>query len=108
MYQCQVYSIVVRQSYTLESAPPSSSCIHLAQYIVIIILLTKFPMLYFTSPFCNCQSVLLDPFTFFHPAPQPPSLLATISLFSVSISLFHVDGYIELKCPERAPKIPHF
>ena len=50
LYQLQVHGIVVRKSYTLQSAsPPDISSTQLAPYIVITILLTIFPMLYFTS-----------------------------------------------------------
>ena len=54
---------------------------------VITLLFTVFPLLYFTSPwlFCNYQSVLLNPFTFFT---QPPSYMVTINLFTVSMSWF--------------------
>ena len=50
------------------------------------ILLPTFPIVYSISPrlFCNYPSILLDPFTSFHPIPQPLSSLATISPFSVS------------------------
>ena len=45
---------------------PSISSPHLAPHTVITILLTVFPMLYFTTLwlFCNYQFVLLNPFTF--------------------------------------------
>ena len=36
LYYFQVYSIVVRQLYTLQSVPPEISGIHLSAYIVII------------------------------------------------------------------------
>ena len=64
----QVSSIVVRQSYTLQSVHPNISSTHLTPYIVITILLTIFPMLYLTSPclFCNYQSVRLHSFTTLH------------------------------------------
>ena len=56
------------------SGLPRISSTHLAPYIIIIILLTVFPMLYCISLwlFCNCQFVLLNPFTFFHPVHQLP------------------------------------
>ena len=57
----------------------------------IHILLTIFPIVYFTSSwlFCNCQFVLLTPFTFF--TQFPTSLpCGNISLFSVSIVLYRV------------------
>ena len=84
-----MYSIVVRQSYTLQSGPPVISSTHLAPYIVITILLTTFPMREFTSLwlFCDCHFGLLNPFPFFT-QPLNPSLLVIISLFFVSLSLF--------------------
>ena len=53
----------------------NNSGTHLAPYVVITLLLTTFPVLYFTSPwlFCNYQLVLLNPFIFFtHPFSRPP------------------------------------
>ena len=50
LYQFQVYSIVVRQSYTFQSGPLDISSNYLALYLISTILLTIFPMLYFTSP----------------------------------------------------------
>ena len=51
VYQFQVYSIVVRQSYTLQNALPDISRTQLAPYIVITVLPTILPMLYYcTSP----------------------------------------------------------
>ena len=50
---------------------PDTSSTHLAPYIIITILLTKFPVLYFTSP---CQYGLLNPFTFFTWSPNSPPL----------------------------------
>ena len=67
------------------------SSTHLSPYIAITILLTIFPVLWFTSPwlFCNCQFVLLKGTLYlFSSSPESPFHLATISLFSVSISLF--------------------
>ena len=40
LYLSQVYNVVVRQSYTLQSAPPGISSTPLAPYLVITILLT--------------------------------------------------------------------
>lgn len=55
---------MTRKSYTLQSASPDISSIHTAPHTVITMILTIFPVRYFTSPrlFCNCQSVLLNPF----------------------------------------------
>ena len=50
LYQFQVYSIVVRQSYTFQSGPLDISSNYLALYLISTILLTIFPMLYFISP----------------------------------------------------------
>ena len=60
-----MYNIVVRQPYTLKSGPPDISSAHLAPYVVITILLTVFPMQYFTSlrQYSNYQFVLLIAFT---------------------------------------------
>ena len=80
---------MVSQSYTLQSNCPDISTTHWTPYIVIIILLTVFPMLYYTSLWLSCNHlVLLNPFTFFHPYPQTPSHLATVKIFSVSMILF--------------------
>ena len=53
---------------------PGKSSVHLTPYVVVTILLTVFPLLYFTSLwlFCNYQFVLLNSFTFFtHPSNLP-------------------------------------
>ena len=68
-----MYGIVVRQSRTLQSVPlifPAPT----RHRTVITVLLTVFPIPYFTSPglFCNCPSVLLNPFTFLTQAPNHP------------------------------------
>ena len=42
--------MVIRQSETLQNVPPNISRTYLAPYRVITILLTIFPVLYFTSP----------------------------------------------------------
>ena len=67
-----VYSIVVRQSYTLQSVPSDISSTHLS-YLVITILLTIFPVLNFTSLwlFCNYHFVLLNLFTVFTHSLEP-------------------------------------
>ena len=59
--------------HNLQSDPPDKSNIHLVLYIVVTVLLTVFPVLYFTSPwlFCNCHSVLLNPFFTKQPKPFP-------------------------------------
>ena len=50
-----VHCIVVRQLYNLQSDPSNNSRTHITPYIVITILLTIFPMTYFTPSwlFCN-------------------------------------------------------
>ena len=50
-------SIVFRQSYTLQSVPPDISSTYLAPHIVIPILLTVFPMLYFISLWLFCTNL---------------------------------------------------
>ena len=72
--------------------------VHLAPWTTTMPLLTIFPMPSLTSQFCDDQLVLLNPFTFFNPATQRPSPLATISLFSVPISLFLFRLFICLFC----------
>ena len=64
LYWFQVYSILVRQSYSLQCVLPAISSTHLTTYIVTTILLTMFPMLCFTFlwPFCNCQFLLFNPY----------------------------------------------
>ena len=84
-----MYSIVVRQLYSLQSDSPNNSSTHLALCIpyhyhwyhdiindIITISLTTFLILYFTSSwlFCNCQFVYLNPFTFFTQCPNLPPL----------------------------------
>ena len=61
------YSIVGRCLHDLWSDAPEWSSINLAPHIVITILLTIIPMLFFASPwlFFNYQFVLLNPFTLF-------------------------------------------
>ena len=75
------------------------SSTHLASYIVVTILLTLFPMLYFTSPWllCNYQCALPNPFTIFTQLPNPSPLTA-ISLFSLSTSLFLFCYILFLRC----------
>ena len=62
---------------------PLITSTHLAPCIVITILLTVFPKLYFTSqwPFYNYQSVLLNPFTFSTQSPNTPPLWQISSLY---------------------------
>ena len=45
--------------YNLWSDTPNISSTHLAPYIVITLLLTTFPALYFTSPWLFCDSQLI-------------------------------------------------
>lgn len=72
-----------RHVYTLRGDSPSRSRAHLAAYIGITILLTMFPMHYFTSSwlYCSCQFVCLNPFTFspsfLYYAFMPPTSLLT-------------------------------
>ena len=55
--------------------PSDISSTHLTPWIVITILLTIFPVLYFTSMwlFCIYQFVLINPFTSFTQSPKSPS-----------------------------------
>ena len=72
LYWFQVYSIVVRQSYTLQSVPSDIFNTHLTPYVVMTVLLTPFPMLYFTAlslPVCTSESLHL-----FTQSPKPPPL----------------------------------
>ena len=57
--------IVVRHLYNLSSDHSKKSSTHLTLYIIIKILWTIFFMVHFASPrpLCNCQFVLLNPFT---------------------------------------------
>ena len=84
----QVYSTVVGQSYTLQSA---CLALQVPTWHQSSRLLTLLPMLHLTSLglFRDCQSVLLHPLLS-HPAPYP----ATIS--SVSTSLFCSFLFFEL------------
>ena len=67
---------MVRRWYNLQSGPPNNFSTRLAPYVVIAILLTIFPMRFFTSSwlFCNSQSVLLHPFTFLTLSSNSPPL----------------------------------
>ena len=84
LYYFQMYIILIRYLYNLQSDPLKSS-IHLALYIVIAILLTIFPRLYFVSPwlFSNYQLVL-NPFTF---SPSPPTSLLSGNHEFISVSM---------------------
>ena len=66
---------------TSQSVPPDVSSTHLAPNIVITILLTRFPMLYFTFPwqFYNYQTV----FQLLQFSPCPPSCLPSGNPHSV-------------------------
>ena len=91
---------MIRHLYTLCSDHPNKSSTHLAPHIVITILLTIFPVLYFTSSwiFCNCSCVLLQlylPSPFLPVLPNPVSsadcqfVLCIYKFVSVSlVSLF--------------------
>ena len=102
LYWFQVYSIVVRQSYTLQSGPPHISSIHLALYLVITILLTIFPMgMYFTSPrllHSYDQFVVLNPFTFFTQSPNPLPSGNHQSIFFIyeSVSIYFALYFLKI------------
>ena len=97
LYWFQVYSLVVRQSYTLHSVSINISSAHPALHIIITILLTVFPMLYWhphdyfvtTNLYCLTPSPL---------SPRAPTLssLATTSQLSVSRSLFQLCSFLLL------------
>ena len=92
--------------YFIQSGPPDISSTHLAPYLFIIILLTVFSMLYFTSPglFCDYQFILLNPFIFFiqsptaapHPCLWPPSATPWFILVPVT-------GYFLPFCQKYCP-----
>ena len=68
------YNIVMKHLCNLQSDHPEKLSTRKAPYIVIRILLTIFPMLYFTCPwlFCDYQFVLHNPFSFCtHPHALP-------------------------------------
>lgn len=104
--QFQVHGVVVRQSYTSQSVPPDTSSTHLAPYVVIAMLLTRFPKLHLTSPglFWNCQFVPLNPFAFLFT--QPPILLHSgTHEFTVSFSsaITHAPTRTHALCSPGAP-----
>ena len=87
----QYYSVLVsgvqhnvRQSWTSQRGHPNTSSAHLGLYIVITLLLTVFPMLYFMSLwlFYNSHMVLPNPFTFFNP-PTKPAPFCQLSVCSL-------------------------
>ena len=82
MYYFYVCSIAIRQSYSLQSSPPSISGTYLAAHIVSTTLLTIFPVLWLLCPwlFCNYQPVVLNPSPF---APRPSTPLPSGSHQSV-------------------------
>ena len=96
-----MYSIAVIQSHTVQSDPRYLKS-QLASHVVTTILLTVFPMLYFTSLglFCNKQLALLSPFTFSPSPPSSPSEHPEVcflykSVFILFLHLFcSLDSYI--------------
>ena len=77
---------MIRHLYNLRSDHLDKSRTHLTPHKVIKILLTIFPVLYFTSPwlFCNYHPVLNS--LTFSLISRPLTHLATIKMFSVSMS----------------------
>ena len=70
----QVYSIVVRQSYTLQSVPPDISSTQMAPCIVIIyyniIDCISYAVLHIPVTILKLQICTSQPFHLFHPVPQ--------------------------------------
>ena len=95
-----MYIIVIRQLYKLPSVPSDNSSTPLAPCIVITILLTVFPVLYFISLrlFCNYQFVLLNSFTF-STIPHPLLFLSSVHVYSFFCGGLSVVGC--LRCVVR-------
>ena len=93
-----MYGIVVRQPHTLftkwspyfkyPSGMLCSTILNITDYVPYTVLYTPWLL-------CNCQFVLLNPFTF-SPSPPNPSPLAIISLFFIYESLFIL--FVHLFC----------
>ena len=70
-----MYNLVIRHLYNLWSAHPNKSSTHLTPYIVITILLTIFPMLYFNphdhSVTTNLYFSIPSPLSPISPTPLP-------------------------------------
>ena len=86
-----VYSILAVQSYTLQSVTTGISRIQLAPYIVITVVLTVFPMLYFASHdhfiTTNLYFSIPSPFS---PSPPPfPSRNVSLILPLSSLKSYH-------------------
>ena len=96
LYQFQVYNIVIWQLHTIQNAQHSKCSYDPSPYNIITILLTVFPMLYFSSLWLNLfyywKFVPLNPFYILHPSPTclPPGN----HQFSVWISLFGFLVYL--------------
>ena len=63
---------MIWQFCILHSAHHSKQSCHLSPYKVITVLLTIFPMLYFSSPWLICSLYLLIPFAYSVHLPTPP------------------------------------
>ena len=90
---------------TLKSDPPDISSTHLSPYVVIIILLTIIPVMYFTSQwlYCNYQSIFLNPSPF-SLSPITPLLTGNHqSVFCIyeSVSILFVHLYCCLDSMEE-------
>ena len=88
---------MVRDLHNLRSDPSNNSNTHLAPYIIITILLTLLPMLYFIFLwlFCNYQFVLLNPFSF---SPPPSNTLPIWQLSDCSIYASVFVLFVHLFC----------
>ena len=88
---------MIRHLHNSQNDHPNKSSAHLTSYIVIKILLTIFPMLYFIFPwiFCNYQFVLLNPSPFSLIC-QTPTHLATVMIFPKLDSVFVL--FVHLFC----------
>ena len=73
-FRCTVQWLDIYITYVV--IPSHNANTHLAPYIVITILLTIFPMLYFISQrlFCNCYFVFLILSNFFTQPSNPPPI----------------------------------
>ena len=87
-----MYNPVIRHLCHLQSDHPSKSSTHLRPYIIVTVLVTVFPVLYFASPwrFCNYQFAFLNPFTFVTQSPNLSSIWQPWVCFGSARSLFCV------------------
>ena len=67
-----------------------------------------YAVLYILWLLCNYQLILLNPFTFFHPGPWHPSILAIIRFFCMSMFLFCLFMYFVLQITRISEIIWYF